>query len=93
MVVECCFECCHIYEPKAKKRNKPSLKLSNALIDNDYHDFNFGHTTKQGHGKVRARVQPGNHIHTPGNAGECEGMNPHTPKWIAILGVGVPMES
>ncbi len=24
---------------------------------------------------------------------ECEGMNPHTPKWTLTLGVGVPMES
>jgi hypothetical protein len=78
---------------KLKKRNKPSPKLSNALIDNDYHDSNFGHKIKQGHGKVRARVQPRNHIHTPESARECEGMSPHTPKWIAILGVGVPMES
>jgi hypothetical protein len=23
----------------------------------------------------------------------CEGMNPHTPKWICILGIGVPMDS
>jgi hypothetical protein len=24
---------------------------------------------------------------------ECEGMNPHTPKWIPTLRVGIPMES
>jgi hypothetical protein len=24
---------------------------------------------------------------------ECEGMNPHTPKWTPTLGVGIPMES
>jgi hypothetical protein len=24
---------------------------------------------------------------------ECEGMNPHTPKWTPILEVGIPMES
>jgi hypothetical protein len=24
---------------------------------------------------------------------ECEGMNPHTPKWAPILRVGVPMDS
>jgi len=38
-------------------------------------------------------VQPGNHIHTLGNVRKCEGMNPHIPKWIPTLGVGVPMES
>jgi hypothetical protein len=30
--------------------------------------------------------------HAPGNVGECEGMNPHTPKWILTLRVGVPMD-
>jgi hypothetical protein len=29
--------------------------------------------------------------HTPGNVGECEGMNPHNPKWVPTLGVGVLM--
>jgi hypothetical protein len=24
------------------------------------------------------------------NVGECEGMNPHIPKWAPILGMGVP---
>jgi hypothetical protein len=31
--------------------------------------------------------------HAPGNVGECEIMNPRTPKWVFTLGVGVPMES
>ncbi len=37
-------------------------------------------------------MQPDNHIQTPKNARVCEGMNPHTPKWISILGIGIPME-
>ncbi len=32
-------------------------------------------------------------FHTPGSVGECEGMNPYTPKWAPILGIGVPMDS
>jgi hypothetical protein len=28
----------------------------------------------------------------PGNVGECEKMNPHTPKWAPILGIGVSMD-
>jgi len=32
-------------------------------------------------------------FHVFGSAKECEGMNPHTPKWTPILGVGVPMDS
>ncbi len=27
------------------------------------------------------------------NVGKCEGMNPHTPKWTLVLGVGVSMDS
>jgi hypothetical protein len=33
------------------------------------------------------RVQPESHIHSLGSARECEGMNPHTPKWTPILGL------
>jgi hypothetical protein len=32
-------------------------------------------------------------FHVHGNVGECEGMNPHTPKWTSTLGVGVSMNS
>jgi hypothetical protein len=31
--------------------------------------------------------------HALRNVGECEGMNPHTPKWTPTLGVVVPMDS
>jgi len=30
--------------------------------------------------------------HAPGNVGECEGMNPHIPKWALTLGVGLPVD-
>jgi len=30
--------------------------------------------------------------HAPRNVRECEGMNPHTPKGISTLGVGVPVD-
>jgi hypothetical protein len=36
---------------------------------------------------------PGVTSHAPRSAKECKGMNPHTPKWTPILGVGVPMDS
>jgi len=42
----------------------------------------LGLQRKQRHGKVR----------TENVTRECEGMNPHTPKWIPTLGVGIPME-
>ncbi len=38
-------------------------------------------------------MQPRSHIHNPKNVKECEGMNPHTPKWTPTLGIRVPMES
>jgi hypothetical protein len=33
------------------------------------------------------------HIHTPKSARESEGVNPRTPKWTPILGVGISIES
>jgi hypothetical protein len=32
-------------------------------------------------------------FHVLRSARECERMNPHTPKWVPTLGVGVPMDS
>ncbi len=32
-------------------------------------------------------------FHVPKSVGECEGMNPHTPKWTPIWGVGVSIDS
>jgi hypothetical protein len=32
-------------------------------------------------------------FHAPKNVRECEGMNPHTPKWACILGIGISMQS
>jgi hypothetical protein len=32
-------------------------------------------------------------FHILGSVGECEGMNPHTPKWVPTLGVKVLMNS
>jgi hypothetical protein len=39
---------------------------------------------------VRAKRKPEVTSHTPGSVRKCEGVNPHTPKWIPKLGVGVP---
>jgi len=32
-------------------------------------------------------------FYAPKNVGECERINPQTPKWVPILGVGVLMDS
>jgi hypothetical protein len=50
----------------------------------------LGSRPKQGLTKVGAKSEPT--FHDPWNVGECEGMNPHTPKWAFTLGVGVPMD-
>jgi len=50
---------------------------------------------------TKARVYKGasqnwtreSHFMLPGMQKECEGMNPHTPKWLPILGVEVLMDS
>jgi len=31
-------------------------------------------------------------FHALGSVDKCEGMNPHTPKWVLTSGVGVPMD-
>jgi hypothetical protein len=50
-------------------------------------NFSFGLATK-------ARDYKGvDQEWSPESEGECEGMNPHTPKWAPTLGVGVPMDS
>jgi len=37
--------------------------------------------------------KPKSHIHAPKSVDECEGMNPHTPKWAPTLGVRASMDS
>jgi hypothetical protein len=49
----------------------------------------LGSQPRQRHGKVWAESTTWeSHLHSQ----ECEGMNPHIPKWTFILGVGIPME-
>jgi hypothetical protein len=48
----------------------------------------------QGLAKVRAKSEALEvAFHSLGSARECEGMNPHIPKWTTTLGVGVLMDS
>jgi hypothetical protein len=32
-------------------------------------------------------------LRVPGSVRECEGMNPHTPKGVSTLGIGVSVDS
>jgi hypothetical protein len=38
-------------------------------------------------------VKPRITFHALGSVRTCERMNPHTPKRVPILGIGVPMDS
>jgi hypothetical protein len=42
---------------------------------------------------VGQEESPGVTSHTSKNAKECEGMNPHTPKWTTILGIRISVDS
>jgi len=58
------------------------------------HNLSFGLMTKamvyKGAGQEWSL---GDTFHVPRSVGECEGMNPHIPKWVSTLGVGVSMDS
>jgi hypothetical protein len=50
----------------------------------------LGSRPKQRHGKVWAKsTTQESHLHS----WECEGMNPHTPKWTPTLGIRILLES
>jgi hypothetical protein len=50
----------------------------------------LGLRPRQRHGRVQAEnATLESHLHSQ----ECEGMNPHTPKWTSTLGVGIHVES
>jgi hypothetical protein len=54
---------------------------------------NLGLVTKARTCKVASQDRsPRVTSHTLRSAKECEGVNPHTPKWTPILGVGIPNE-
>ncbi len=58
------------------------------------HNPSFRLTIKVGACKnARQEGGLGETSYTPGSAGECEKMNPHTPKTTPTWGVGVPMDS
>jgi hypothetical protein len=50
----------------------------------------LGLRPRQGVARLRANRETQEHFTCSRECKECEGMNPHTPKWTPILGVGVP---
>jgi hypothetical protein len=60
----------------------------------DCHNLSLGLMTKARPYKGAGQEwSPKVTFHAPRSVGKCEGMNPHTPKWTPILGVGVPIDS
>jgi hypothetical protein len=69
---------------------KVDLRRIQWFATNVCHNPSFGFATKaRGMERWGLKMQPNNHIHIPGNAEQCEGMNSHIPKLIPTLGVGV----
>ncbi len=68
--------------------------LWNIYITNDScHNPNLGLATKARACEVGGQEwSPKVTFHVVESVGQCEGMNPHTPKWVPTLGVGVPMD-
>jgi hypothetical protein len=65
-----------------------------AMVLENYHDFSLELATKARACKgANRKGSMGLTFHAPGSVGECEGMNPHTPKWAPTWGVRVPMDS
>jgi hypothetical protein len=63
------------------------------LIIISWHSLSFGFATKaRAYKGVSQEWSSGVTFHAFRSVGECEGMNPHTPKWAPTLRVGVLME-
>ncbi len=68
------------------------LDLTLGQIDHICHNLSFGFVTKARFYKVTSQKGSlGIAFHAPGNAKECEGVNPHTPKWILTLPSELPL--
>jgi hypothetical protein len=52
----------------------------------------LGSQPRQGLTKVQANRSLGVTFYAPESVGQCEGMNPHTPKWAPTLEIGVLMD-
>jgi hypothetical protein len=77
-------------------QHKEKIQIYKQQIRNEHccHNPNLGLATKARACKGAGQEgSPGVTSHAPGSAKECEGMNPHPPKWTPILGVGVPVDS
>jgi hypothetical protein len=72
-----CFKCCHQH-----------------FWGHNYRDLSLGFATKARVCKGASREwNSGITLHVPRSVGECEGMNPHTPKWVPTLGTRVILDS
>jgi len=72
-----------------------TLSLPSLIISLLYfHNPSLGLATKaRAHNSAGQKGSLGATSYIPRSAGECERMNPHTPKWTPTLGVGILMDS
>jgi len=79
---------------KVVNNNPSNAKLLIRSWQHACHDPSLGFTTKaKGLQGCEPRPSLGVTFSCPGNAKECERMNPHTPKWTPMLGVEVLVDS
>jgi hypothetical protein len=77
--------------PKKESYGKKRSNYETQSFGEECRNPSFGLVTKaKGVARVRAKRKSGVTSHTPGSVRKCEGVNPHTPKWTPMLGVGVP---
>ncbi len=87
-----CKYSCNYMNNKIKSKPKPKLecklnpKLSVATLA-------FGLWPRQGFARLRAKREAQESYHMFPGVQRVWGMNPHTPKWTPIVGVGLPMDS
>jgi hypothetical protein len=69
------------------------LRFKCWIVVNFCHNPSLGLITKANTCKGEGQEgSPGVAFHALGSVGKCEGMNPHTPKWVPTLGIKIPMD-
>ncbi len=80
--------------PRDVKMSNPLISLSCTLCCLSWcHNPSFRLATKAWACKGAGQEgSSGITSHAPGSVRECEGINPHTPKWVSTLAVRVPVD-
>ncbi len=83
-------------EEEKEKRKEGECMLPSPFSQNHHHrcrNLNLGFATKaKACEGVSQKLSLGVTFYVPGSLGECEGMEPHIPKWALTLGIEVLMD-